>query len=255
MDGVGVAEQVVEVAEDLLVGADQEDAEVVGLAVDGVQRQRALDVAAVDELVDLAVRVAGDVAEHRVVRRRRVQPVDRHHREQLLDRPAVRARLEQREVAEVGVGHRVVEALQILRHVVHLRDQLAQLDEDRPVEVLGLAALLERQVAAAEQVQRHVERLLRVVVALERVAGVDRFVVGLEQVDDRLLRFVRRDRLGDLLLAERRDAEHVEDQHAVVRDDGAAALRDDRRVRHAPRRRTPSGCGRRRRWRTPRACS
>ena len=33
-----------------------------------------------------------------------------------------------------------------------------------------MAALLERQVAAGEQVQRHVERLLRVVVALERVA-------------------------------------------------------------------------------------
>ena len=31
MHGVGVAEQVVQVAEDLLVGADQEDADVVGL--------------------------------------------------------------------------------------------------------------------------------------------------------------------------------------------------------------------------------
>ena len=68
--GVGVAEQVVQVAEDLLVGADQEHAEVVRLAVERVQRQRLLDVAAVDELVDLAVGVAGDVAEHRVARRR-----------------------------------------------------------------------------------------------------------------------------------------------------------------------------------------
>ena len=119
--------------------------------------------------------------------------MDRHHREQLLDRPAVGARLEQREVAEVGVGHRVVEALQVLRHVVHLRDELAQLDENRPVEVLGLAALLERQVAAGEQVERHVERLLRVVEALERVAG-GQVLVGLEQIDDRLLRLVRLDR-------------------------------------------------------------
>ena len=37
----------------------------------------------------------------------------------------------------------------------------------------------------------------------------------------------------DLLLAERRDAEHVEDEHAVVRDDRAAALRHDRRMLHA----------------------
>ena len=75
---VRVAEQVVQVAEDLLVGADQEDAEVVRLAVEGVQRQRLLDVAAVDELVDLAVGVAGDVAEHGVLRRPLVQAVDRH---------------------------------------------------------------------------------------------------------------------------------------------------------------------------------
>ena len=94
-----------------------------------MQRQRPLDVAAIDELIDLAVRVARDVAEHRVVGRRLVQPVDRHHREQLLDRPAVGTRLEQREVAEVGVRQRVVEALQILGHVVHLRDELSQLHQ------------------------------------------------------------------------------------------------------------------------------
>ena len=60
---------------------------------------------------------------------------------------------------------------------------LRSLTQNRPVEVLGLAALLERQVAAGEQVQRHVERLLRVVVALERVAG-GQVLVGLEQIDD-----------------------------------------------------------------------
>ena len=67
MHGVRVAEEVVQVAQDLLVGADEKHAQVVGIAVDGVQRQRPLDVAAVDERIDLAVRVAGDVAEHGVV--------------------------------------------------------------------------------------------------------------------------------------------------------------------------------------------
>ena len=114
--GVRVAEQVVEVAENLLIRADQEHAEVIRLAVERVQRQRFLDVAAVDELVDLAVRVARDVANHGVLRRTLVQPVDRHDREQLVDRPAVRNRLEQREVAEIRVGERLVEVLQILGH-------------------------------------------------------------------------------------------------------------------------------------------
>ena len=184
--------------------------EVIRLILEGVQRQRALHVAAVDELIDLAVRVAGDVAEHRVMGRHGVQPVNRHHRKELLDRPAVRARLEQREVAEVGLGHRVVEALQVLRHVVHERDQLAQLGEDGEVEVLGLAPLLEREVAAAEQVQRHVQRLLRVVKALERVTA-RQVRERLVQIDDRLLGFRRRHRFGNLLLAKRGDAEDVGD--------------------------------------------
>ena len=171
MHGVRVAEEVVQVAEDFLVRADQEHAEVVRLAVERVQRQRALHVAAIDELVDLAVRVAGDVAEHGVPRRRLVQPVDRHHREQLLDRPGVRDRLEQREVAEVRVRRamssrpcRSSGTSSICWH------ELAQLAADRPVQRLGLAALPERQVAAIEQVERHVERLLRVVIALDVLA-------------------------------------------------------------------------------------
>ena len=38
---------------------------------------------------------------------------------------------------------------------------------------------------------------------------------------------------GIFSVAEAGHAEHVEDEHAVVRDDRAAALGDDRRVRHA----------------------
>ena len=59
-----LAEEVVEVAEDVLVRAHQADADVVGLAVaERVEGQGLLDVAQVDELLDLAVGVAGDVGE------------------------------------------------------------------------------------------------------------------------------------------------------------------------------------------------
>ena len=67
MHRVRVAEEVVQVAENLLVGPDQKHPQVVGIAVDGVQRQGPLHVPPVDERIDLAVRVAGDVAEHGVV--------------------------------------------------------------------------------------------------------------------------------------------------------------------------------------------
>src|SRR6185436_3292212 len=153
-----------------LVGAYQENAEVVRLAVELVQHDGLLHVAPIDELIELAVRVAGDVAQHRVIDRPLVEAVDRHHREELLDRPAVGDRLEQREVAEIGVRQQLFERLQILRHLRHALAQLVDLFANREIQVFRVGALLQRQVAAAEQVHRHVQRLLRVVVRLERVS-------------------------------------------------------------------------------------
>ena len=62
---VRVAEEVVQVAERLLVRAHEERREEVGAAVGGVESQRLLDVAQIDERVDLAVGVAGDVGQGR----------------------------------------------------------------------------------------------------------------------------------------------------------------------------------------------
>ncbi len=60
-----VAEEVVQVAEGFLVGADQECGQVVLVAfLEIMHFQRALDLALADEAVDLAVGVAGDVGQH-----------------------------------------------------------------------------------------------------------------------------------------------------------------------------------------------
>ena len=50
-----VTEQVVHVAENLLVGADEEHPEIVRLVADGVQRQRFLHIAPVDEAIQFPV--------------------------------------------------------------------------------------------------------------------------------------------------------------------------------------------------------
>ena len=87
---VRVAEEVVQVAQRLLVGTHQEGRQEVVLAlVQFMQLERALDVAQADEVVDLAVGVAGDVSQHGLARGHFIQPVDRHDREQLVDGPAV----------------------------------------------------------------------------------------------------------------------------------------------------------------------
>ncbi|HUK37319.1 MAG TPA: hypothetical protein VLV86_25560, partial [Vicinamibacterales bacterium] len=84
MDGVCIAKQVVQVSQDLLIGADEKHAETIGRAVQGMERQRVLDVAPVDELIDLAIRVARDVAEDGPSRRPLGETVDRHDRKEVL---------------------------------------------------------------------------------------------------------------------------------------------------------------------------
>ena len=59
---VGVAEEVVQVAQDLLIGAGKEDPEDVGLPfVHRMKLERGLALSPAGEAVDHAVRVAGDV--------------------------------------------------------------------------------------------------------------------------------------------------------------------------------------------------
>jgi hypothetical protein len=225
VDGMGVAEEVVEVAEDLLVGADEERGQVVRFAVEAVQREGLLDVAAVDELIDLAVGVAGDVAEHCAARGRFGEPVDGHQREELLDRPTVGHGLEEREIAEIGIRERCFEAFEILGHDVELLGHRQNPPADDPIEVLGEGPLFEGQVAEAEEVERGIERLLGVVEALEQVLHAQ-VLVGLHQVDDGLFGVVA-EAVGDGFAAIAGDAEDVEDQDAVVGGDGAAAFGDD----------------------------
>ena len=95
MHGVRVAEQVVQVAEDLLIRAGQKDADDVRIAVgEGVQLQALVRRPISDEALDLSVGVARDVLNRAAARRLLVEPVDRHYRKDLIDRPAVRQRLE-----------------------------------------------------------------------------------------------------------------------------------------------------------------
>src|SRR5258708_9305952 len=103
VDGVGVPEQVMEVAEDFLVGAQQESTQIIWLAVVWMQFERVAHIAKIDELIDLTVRIAGDVAQNGPARRGFIETMDRHNGKELVDGPAIRHGLENRKVAEIGV--------------------------------------------------------------------------------------------------------------------------------------------------------
>ncbi len=120
MNCVGVAEEIVQVAENLLVSAEQKRAEVVRLTIVSVQFQGVADIAEVDELIDLAVRIAGDVAKHGASRGWLIEAMNGHDRKQLLDGPAIRHRLEDRKIAEISIGQQGFQSLQLFGNEIHL---------------------------------------------------------------------------------------------------------------------------------------
>lgn len=119
MHGVGVAEEVVQVAEDFLVGADQEDTNVVGVfGLEGMYRQRRRYALRRHEVVDLAVAVAGDVLDGAGVGGLLIEPLHGHYGKELVDGPGVWQRLEEGEVAEIFLGQHLVDLLQLFGRVL-----------------------------------------------------------------------------------------------------------------------------------------
>ena len=69
MGRVGVAEQIVQVAERFLVSADEEQAQVIGLAFDELmERQRARPRSVSNKVLNLAIGIAGDIPQYSVAR-------------------------------------------------------------------------------------------------------------------------------------------------------------------------------------------
>ena len=135
MDGVGVAEEVVHVAQDFLVGTHEEHADVVVFALaDGMEREVRSLLVVIDVGRDLAVAVAGDVLDGRRAGGFLREAFDGHDGEELVDAPRVGERLEDREVAEILVAHRLVEFAELVGHVLLVVDEFADFVGYAPVE-------------------------------------------------------------------------------------------------------------------------
>ena len=159
--------------------------------------------------------------------------MDRHRREELLHRPVVGHRLEEREVAVVGVAELPLEALELVRDVGQVAHDLEDLLAARPEQLLDAGAGLEVQHAEVEGRDRLLLDLEGVVVGLLEVLARDAGVGLAQLADHRVL--VRRGRLRALAGQDLVRREHVVDEHRVVRDERAAGLGDEIGVRHAAR--------------------
>ena len=218
MDGVGVAEEVMQIAEDLLVSADEEEADVIIFVLADLVQGEELGAAVLpDEAGDLAVGIAGDVGDRGHDIRLLVEALQRHDREELVDGPGVGDRLEQGKVGEIGLAQRQLKVLQLLRDRLDLLDDAVDLAHDLRVEPLGHGALVEAQVAKIEEADRFLNELHGVVVIFAQGVAVDAFVDVGEFLDR------RRQLLGavQLLLEIRGEVlgigvEDIGDQHRIV---------------------------------------
>src|SRR5207249_1428354 len=91
---VHATEEVVNVAHDVLVGAGEENAEVVRLVVAEImQRQCLANVETINVLRHLPVGVARDIDERRFELRPFIEPMNGHDREELAESPVIEQRL------------------------------------------------------------------------------------------------------------------------------------------------------------------
>ena len=130
-----------------------------------------------DEVVDAAVRIAGDVADGRVRHRRVEQARQRQHREHLAERPRVRHALEDREVAHEPRRGQLLERAELgLGCVVPVPD-LQRLDADVGVERLAGGAVFERhepELEARDEVDVQRAAVLDELAAVGRLQLVER---------------------------------------------------------------------------------
>ena len=91
MYGIGVAEEVVHITENLLIGTNEEHPEVIRLVLLQRMNGQRMGVMTVgDEIGNLTIRVTSDILDCSVTCRTLVKPLDRHDGEELVDSPTVR---------------------------------------------------------------------------------------------------------------------------------------------------------------------
>ena len=90
VNGIGITEEVVHVAENLLISANQEDTYIIRFVLhEGMNREVVRQAVSCYVSRHLSVRIAGDVLECGYPVRILVETVDRHHGEHLVNSPSV----------------------------------------------------------------------------------------------------------------------------------------------------------------------
>src|SRR5256714_8982622 len=196
-----------------------------------MERQRLLHILEVDELRDLAIRIARDVNDHAVAIGRSGKPMDRHNRKKLAERPVVEQRLENGKIANVLIPQRDLKLLYFLRHkaqtAMHVHDLLRKL----PVNGLDLRFRFQVEQAEIERLLRFFLDLLAVMQALDSVAALQ----SLFHIEDVAHEFVIFFSHFDLEFRCRSldGTERLHHEHGMMRDNRASPFAHDCGMRDA----------------------
>ena len=105
MHCIRITEKIVHVSQNFLIGPNQKDTDIISIfSFQRMYRQIMGNIACRNKVGNLAIRVAGYVLQSRRPVRTFIQPLDRHDRENLIDRPRVRQGLEKREITEILIS-------------------------------------------------------------------------------------------------------------------------------------------------------
>ena len=224
--GVRIAEEVVHIAQYLLIGTHEEHAQIIRFVfLQRMYGQTVRDVTVGNKVGNFAIRVARNVLYGAIACRALVQALQRDDGEQLVDGPRVGQRLEEREVAEILVGQQFIKALQFIWTMFHLLGQVVHLAAYAPVHTFNLGTCAQVDNAVREEVERLLTYLLSVVPVFQHGALVQ-VVPNLVKVFHQLVVGV----VGFKLFAhfgQRGCFEHVDNEHRVVCRQRASALSDE----------------------------
>src|SRR5262249_11298116 len=166
MGFIGQPEQVVETTHDFLIGPNQQQSNVVGLAGEWMDFEDFLDILEIDELIDVTIRIARQIDECRVVSRGLVELVNRHYWEELVDRPVIENGTKDGKIAKVFRGEDPFKLFKLFFLDLGNTGKLGGAGADLPKEDLALGPVLEADQAEVELGVKLVLMVKRIVIVL-----------------------------------------------------------------------------------------
>src|ERR1051326_4461192 len=189
------AKQVVIITHRFLVSPDEHERQIIRLVrIQRVQFEHLLHVVQIDELVNNPIRVARDITERRVLRRRLIQTMNRHDRKQLVQRPMVRHGAKHRKVRQVFSAEQPAQFTKLFGDIFRSLRVLISAFTNVPEQHFALRAIFERDQAEVEQYEEFFTMFKRVVVILAIVLDADRLTQITEFDHDLRIVFVDLDR-------------------------------------------------------------